>query len=94
MVFEILKRKDEDQGRCSPSGFKHDKTQVLIMGLKRHFSNFKAAEDKEEDDLPAVEKTPEFNKDPVMTPKPVRALICGEKGESSLVKYKITATPG
>lgn len=53
-----------------------------------------AADDKVEGDLPAVENTPEFNKDPVMTPKPVRALICGEKGESSVVKYKITATPG
>ncbi|CAG08184.1 unnamed protein product, partial [Tetraodon nigroviridis] len=66
VVFEILKRKDEDQ----------------------------AEDEEEEGDLPAVERTPECNKDPVKTPKPVRALICGEKGESSVVKYKITATPG
>ncbi|XP_055080346.1 cytoskeleton-associated protein 2-like [Periophthalmus magnuspinnatus] len=29
-----------------------------------------------------------------VTPKPSRALICAEKGNSSMVKYKITATPG
>ncbi|XP_033973786.1 cytoskeleton-associated protein 2-like [Trematomus bernacchii] len=29
-----------------------------------------------------------------MTPQPVRALIFGERGDSSVVKYKITATPG
>ncbi|XP_051950761.1 cytoskeleton-associated protein 2-like isoform X2 [Xyrauchen texanus] len=28
------------------------------------------------------------------TPKPVSALICGMRGDSSVVKYKITATPG
>lgn len=49
--------------------------------------------EKEGDD-PAVQKTPESNNDPVMTPKPIRALIFGEKGDSSVVKYKITATPG
>lgn len=31
---------------------------------------------------------------PTVTPKPLRALICGEKGDSSVIKYKITATPG
>lgn len=54
-----------------------------------------AEDNKEkEGDFPAVPKTPELNKDPVMTPKPIRALIVGEKGDSSVVKYKITATPG
>lgn len=28
------------------------------------------------------------------TPKPVGAVICGRRGDSSVVKYKITATPG
>ncbi|XP_051279793.1 cytoskeleton-associated protein 2-like [Dicentrarchus labrax] len=37
---------------------------------------------------------PESNNDPMMTPNPARALICGERGDSSVVKYKITATPG
>lgn len=50
--------------------------------------------EKEEDQVPAGESTPENINNPVMTPKPVRALICGEKGNSSVVKYKITATPG
>lgn len=30
----------------------------------------------------------------VCTPKPVGALIRGEKRDSSMIKYKITATPG
>lgn len=50
--------------------------------------------EKEEDRIPAGEMTPENINNPMMTPKPVRALICGEKGGSSVVKYKITATPG
>ncbi|XP_051750767.1 cytoskeleton-associated protein 2-like isoform X2 [Ctenopharyngodon idella] len=32
--------------------------------------------------------------DIISTPKPVGALICGMRGDSSVVKYKITATPG
>lgn len=32
--------------------------------------------------------------DIMCTPKPVGALICGRRGDSSVVKYKITATPG
>ncbi|XP_044052956.1 cytoskeleton-associated protein 2-like [Siniperca chuatsi] len=50
--------------------------------------------DKEEDQIPIAESAPEGINNPMMTPKPVRALICGEKGDSSVVKYKITATPG
>lgn len=49
--------------------------------------------ENEEDRIPAGESTPESIDNPMMTPKPVRALICGEKGDSSVVKYKITATP-
>ncbi|XP_076587514.1 cytoskeleton-associated protein 2-like [Chaetodon auriga] len=52
---------------------------------------------KKKDDIQASEEgesTPENINNPMMTPKPVRALICGEKGDSSVVKYKITATPG
>ncbi|KAF1389551.1 hypothetical protein PFLUV_G00074570 [Perca fluviatilis] len=50
--------------------------------------------EKEEDQIPTSEGTSESINNPMMTPKPVRALICGEKGDSSVVKYKITATPG
>ncbi|XP_031161396.1 cytoskeleton-associated protein 2-like [Sander lucioperca] len=51
-------------------------------------------ENEKEDQIPTGEGTPESINNPMMTPKPVRALICGEKGDSSVVKYKITATPG
>ncbi|XP_032372159.1 cytoskeleton-associated protein 2-like isoform X2 [Etheostoma spectabile] len=50
-------------------------------------------ENEKEDQIPTGEGTPE-SINPMITPKPVRALICGEKGDSSVVKYKITATPG
>ncbi|XP_070761162.1 cytoskeleton-associated protein 2-like [Enoplosus armatus] len=50
--------------------------------------------EKEEDQIPTAESSPDTISNPMMTPKPVRALICGEKGDSSVVKYKITATPG
>nr|XP_046241954.1 cytoskeleton-associated protein 2-like isoform X2 [Scatophagus argus] len=54
----------------------------------------KRDETQEKDQSPAAERTPESVNNTLMTPKPVRALICGEKGGSSVVKYKITATPG
>lgn len=49
---------------------------------------------KEEEQIPAGETSPEIVNNLLMTPKPVRARICGEKGNSSVVKYKITTTPG
>ncbi|XP_029917075.1 cytoskeleton-associated protein 2-like [Myripristis murdjan] len=49
----------------------------------------------EEDQMPTPRDcTPEDTYNPMVTPKPVKALICGEKGDSAVVKYKITATPG
>lgn len=51
-------------------------------------------QEEREDQISAGESTSETDNNPMMTPKPVRALICGEKGDSSVVKYKITATPG
>ncbi|XP_031726383.1 cytoskeleton-associated protein 2-like [Anarrhichthys ocellatus] len=53
-----------------------------------------AESEREGDQIAACEVTPESVNNPMMTPKPVRALICGERGHSSVVKYKITATPG
>ncbi|KAK7933534.1 hypothetical protein WMY93_004430 [Mugilogobius chulae] len=50
--------------------------------------------DDNQDGYKQTEESPEKLNDPVMTPKPTRALICAEKGSSSVVKYKITATPG
>lgn len=51
-------------------------------------------QDKEVEHIPTPENTPDCGSNPLMTPKPVRALIYGERGDSSVVKYKITATPG
>ncbi|KAM6944066.1 cytoskeleton-associated protein 2-like isoform 1-T1 [Lycodopsis pacificus] len=53
-----------------------------------------AESEREEDQIAACEVTAESVTNPMMTPKPVGALICGERGHSSVVKYKITATPG
>ncbi|KAF3695419.1 Cytoskeleton-associated protein 2-like Radial fiber and mitotic spindle protein [Channa argus] len=50
--------------------------------------------EKEEHDMTADNGTPESSSNPAMTPKTVRVLICGERGDSSVVKYKITGTPG
>uniref|UniRef100_UPI003AAE49D0 cytoskeleton-associated protein 2-like n=1 Tax=Centroberyx gerrardi TaxID=166262 RepID=UPI003AAE49D0 len=51
--------------------------------------------EEEEDQMPEPgDDAPECTDDPTVTPKPVRVFICGEKGDSSVVKYKITATPG
>ncbi|KAE8291794.1 Cytoskeleton-associated protein 2-like Radial fiber and mitotic spindle protein [Larimichthys crocea] len=50
--------------------------------------------EKEEDQIQTAKSTPGSINSPMMTPKPVRAFICGEKGDTSVVKYKITATPG
>ncbi|XP_045075324.1 cytoskeleton-associated protein 2-like, partial [Coregonus clupeaformis] len=44
----------------------------------------------EEDDVLELDSTP----DPMATPTAVKALIRGDRGGSSVVKYKITATPG
>lgn len=98
VVFEILKKKDEAQGeRCH---FKHVRNGVLIPSSKSALSTMcwapLAAEDDndEKGEGPAEHNTPDFNKEPLTPPQPVRALIYGEKGDSSVVKYKITATPG
>ncbi|XP_043968034.1 cytoskeleton-associated protein 2-like isoform X1 [Gambusia affinis] len=50
--------------------------------------------EKRDDGSATTETSPDCSDDPLMTPKPVRVLIKGERGGSSMVKYKITATPG
>ncbi|XP_036792276.1 cytoskeleton-associated protein 2-like isoform X2 [Oncorhynchus mykiss] len=45
---------------------------------------------REQDDIMELHSTP----DPMATPTAVKALIRGDRGGSSMVKYKITATPG
>uniref|UniRef100_A0A3Q4HAA1 Cytoskeleton-associated protein 2 C-terminal domain-containing protein n=1 Tax=Neolamprologus brichardi TaxID=32507 RepID=A0A3Q4HAA1_NEOBR len=69
------------------SPIKFNKTHIFML--------FSAKEqDKEVEHIPTPENTPDCGSNPLMTPKPVRALIYGERGDSSVVKYKITATPG
>ena len=50
---------------------------------------------EEEEDQEEIQREAfSLGPDAVGTPQPVRALIQGERGYSSAVKYKITATPG
>lgn len=50
--------------------------------------------EEEEKQEETSENAPDGVSDPLVTPKPVRALINGERGGSSVIKYKITSTPG
>nr|XP_033474824.1 cytoskeleton-associated protein 2-like [Epinephelus lanceolatus] len=70
------------------------RTVVFEILKKKDEIQVSAENEKEEDQIPTGESTPESINNLMMTPKPVRALIWGEKGDSSVVKYKITATPG
>ena len=63
-----------------------------MLKINSNFHIFSEANERE-DQIPTNEGTPESIDIP-MTPQPVRALIFGERGDSSVVKYKITATPG
>ncbi|KAM7019113.1 cytoskeleton-associated protein 2-like [Tautogolabrus adspersus] len=72
-----------------------DELRTVVFEILKKKEETKASEEDEKEDLvSSVESSPERDNNPMMTPKPVRALICGEKGHSSVVKYKITATPG
>uniref|UniRef100_UPI0037E7C377 cytoskeleton-associated protein 2-like n=1 Tax=Semicossyphus pulcher TaxID=241346 RepID=UPI0037E7C377 len=67
---------------------------VVFEILKKKDETQASQEDEKEDQMLSSGSTPENVNNAMMTPKPVRALIWGEKGDSSVVKYKITATPG
>ncbi|XP_040010069.1 cytoskeleton-associated protein 2-like isoform X2 [Xiphias gladius] len=73
-----------------------DELRSVVFEILKKKEEIQAPEAKEKNDdqVPTIESSPESRNSPVTTPKPVRALICGEKGDSSVVKYKITATPG
>ncbi|XP_071339892.1 cytoskeleton-associated protein 2-like isoform X2 [Trachinotus anak] len=73
-----------------------DELRNVVFEILKKKDEIQASEanEKNEDQIPTVESSPEVINNPMMTPKPVRAVICGEKGDSSVVKYKITATPG
>ncbi|XP_074494933.1 cytoskeleton-associated protein 2-like [Sebastes fasciatus] len=70
------------------------RTVVFEILKKKDEIQASAEYEKKEDQISTAESTPVSIDNPMMTPKPVRALIWGEKGNSSVVKYKITATPG
>lgn len=69
-----------------------DELRTVVFEILKRKEEIQANE-REEDQIPTNEGTPESIDIP-MTPQPVRALIFGERGDSSVVKYKITATPG
>ncbi|XP_061585864.1 cytoskeleton-associated protein 2-like [Cololabis saira] len=70
------------------------RTVVFDIMKKKDGAQVSGKDEREADQIPAAEQTEECSDSPMMTPKPVRALISGEQGASSVVKYKITATPG
>ncbi|KAG5840290.1 hypothetical protein ANANG_G00187240 [Anguilla anguilla] len=80
VVFEILKKKEE----MSAEGVGGSPSASEGEGKKG---------DEEEEDDEEEEAQQPAAVDPV-TPRATSALICGAKGGSSVVKYKITATPG
>lgn len=47
-----------------------------------------------EEQSPGGQRSAEIINSLLTTPKPITALISGEKGSSSVVKYKVTTTPG
>uniref|UniRef100_A0AAQ5Z8I9 Cytoskeleton-associated protein 2 C-terminal domain-containing protein n=1 Tax=Amphiprion ocellaris TaxID=80972 RepID=A0AAQ5Z8I9_AMPOC len=73
-----------------------DELRTVVFEILKKKDEIQASKENEKEDehISTAESTPEWNNNPLVTPKPVRALICGEKGDSSVVKYKITATPG
>ncbi|XP_070690037.1 cytoskeleton-associated protein 2-like isoform X2 [Pempheris klunzingeri] len=73
-----------------------DELRTVVFEILKKKDEIQAEENEAEDGQISTCETPPESiiNNPMMTPKPVRALICGEKGDSSVVKYKITATPG
>ncbi|XP_056448895.1 cytoskeleton-associated protein 2-like isoform X1 [Gadus chalcogrammus] len=73
-----------------------DLRTVVFDILKKRDESERAKErvEEEEDQEEIQREASSLGPDAVGTPQPVRALIQGERGYSSAVKYKITATPG
>ncbi|XP_014829000.1 PREDICTED: cytoskeleton-associated protein 2-like [Poecilia mexicana] len=70
-----------------------DELRTVVFDILKKKDEIQENE-KRDDGSPTTEASPDRGNDPLMTPKPVRVLITGERGGSSVVKYKITATPG
>ncbi|KAM7415683.1 hypothetical protein PAMA_017963 [Pampus argenteus] len=67
-----------------------DELRTAVFEILKKKDEIQGSEDNEKEEG----GSPKSNENPVKTPpEPVRALIWGEKGHSSVVKYKITATP-
>ncbi|XP_047449140.1 cytoskeleton-associated protein 2-like [Mugil cephalus] len=69
-----------------------DELRTVVFDILKKKGNVQASEDNETEDghSPGAEDP----SDQMTTPKPSRALIWAERGDSSVVKYRITATPG
>ncbi|XP_017283246.1 cytoskeleton-associated protein 2-like [Kryptolebias marmoratus] len=70
-----------------------DELRTVVFDILKKKDEIRENE-KQEDTYPSAENSPDGGSNPLTTPKPVRALIIGERGGSSVVKYKITTTPG
>ncbi|XP_008417538.1 cytoskeleton-associated protein 2-like [Poecilia reticulata] len=70
-----------------------DELRTVVFDILKKKDEIQENE-KRDDGSPTTEASPDCGNDPLMTPRPVRVLITGERGGSSVVKYKITATPG
>ncbi|KAK1892176.1 Cytoskeleton-associated protein 2-like [Dissostichus eleginoides] len=90
--MEVLPMFEEAVGVVLEDSRPVDELRTVVFEILKRKEEIQANE-REEDQIPTNEGTPESIDIP-MTPQPVRALICGERGDSSVVKYKITATPG
>ncbi|KAL6114848.1 ckap2l [Pungitius sinensis] len=74
-----------------------DELRTVVFQILKKKDEIKApAEEEEEEEgtIPACESAPESVESPTTPPRPTRALIRGERGDSSVVKYRITSTPG
>ncbi|XP_073807093.1 cytoskeleton-associated protein 2-like isoform X2 [Danio rerio] len=67
---------------------------VIFEILKKKQSQGQSPVSKESEEAETTVDDEHEDGDLMCTPKPVGALICGMRGDSSVVKYKITATPG
>ncbi|KAF7205509.1 cytoskeleton-associated protein 2-like [Nothobranchius furzeri] len=69
-----------------------DELRMVVFEILRKKDELR--EKGDQGDRPATPENTPGSSVPQATPKPVRALINGERGDSSVVKYKITRTPG
>ncbi|MEQ2195977.1 hypothetical protein XENOCAPTIV_021353, partial [Xenoophorus captivus] len=70
-----------------------DELRTVVFDILKKKDEIQGNE-KQEDDCPTTETSPDHGSNPLVTPKPAKALIKRDRGGSSVVKYKITATPG